>query len=126
MAAVKPILAGASIAAQIIWFVGFWFLFFDLLSLPNAVFPGQDVSAEDLIPYMVETIDSYRPFLGVGIIGAITAWLLILKGRYWAPWFLSASRVVGWLWMPLIPVGTVLGVLLLSSRSAAISPHGAT
>lgn len=101
-------------------------MLFDLLSLPNAVFPGQDVSVRDLIPYMVETIDSYQSILGVGIVGAITAWLLILKGRYRASWFLSASRVFGWLWMPLIPVGTVLGVLLLRSRSKAISPHGVT
>ena len=126
MEAVKPIFAGASVAAQVVWFVGFCFLAWDLLSLPDAIFPGQDVSAEDLVPYVAETIHSYRFIVGVGIIGALAAWLLILKGRYRAPWFLSVSRVIGWLWMPLVPVGTALGVLLLSARTAAISPRGGT
>ena len=108
------------------WFVGLGFMLFDLFSLPDALFPDRDFTAEEIAPYLVETIDSYIPVLGVGIVGAIVAWLLILKGRYWATWFLNASRVFGWLWMPFIPVGTVLGALLLSSRAHAVESQDAT
>lgn len=69
---------------------------------------------------ILETIASYSFYIGAGIIAAILALLLILKGQYRATWYLRTSRVLAWIWLPFVPVGTLLGALVLSACSADI------
>ena len=122
----KASVAAVSIIAQLAGFLAIGWMFYDLFTFPEALIESTSGDTELLQRYIAETVMSYRPGLGVGALGAIAAWLLILKGRYHAAWFLKTARVLAWVWMPLVPMGTVLGVLVLSARSAAISDESST
>jgi cytochrome bd-type quinol oxidase subunit 1 len=101
--------------------MGIGFLVFDFVTFPPELIAAANDSPQGLTPYIVETIFSYRFVLGTGIVAAALAWMLVLKNIYRGDWFLRANRIFGWMWMPLIPLGPLLGVLLLSSRNAALS-----
>ncbi len=73
-----------------------------------------------LIPYIRETFVSYQPLLGVGVIGAIVSYVIYVKKIFRASWYLKGTRVVGWLWLPFVPIGTIIGIVLLGARKAAI------
>jgi len=114
-------LAGATLVAQIIGLLSLVFLVFDLATLPRSLVE-QGASDNALInQYIYETVASYGAWLGAGMAAAIVTWLLILKRKYTASWFLRVSRVLAWSWLPLIPVGTIVGALVLSARAAAIA-----
>lgn len=120
MTIIKSLLAATGVVAQIVGFASLGFMMFDLALSADVLVQqaaGNDATLQRLI---VETVYSYGPYFGVGVVGAIVCWLLILKGKYRAEWFLRTSRVLAWAWMPLIPVGTVLGALVLSARAAAV------
>lgn len=119
MRLIKAILAAVAIAAQFVAFVGFAYMLFDIVVLPDVLFPGQSATAAELTPYVLDTIVSYWAFIAVGALGALVTWLLILQGQYLARWFLTAAHILGWLWMPLLPIGTILGTAILTSRSRA-------
>ncbi len=118
-------LAIICVLAQVLGLSSIGFMLFDLFTFPDELVAGAG-DAKALTPFIEETIASYRPYFGTGVVGAIAAWLLILKGRYWADWFLKTSRIISWIWMPVVPVGTVLGILVLSARSVAIESRKAT
>ena len=114
-------LAAMALAGQVMFFVGLVFMFLDLFAIPDALFPGREFTAEEIAPFISETIASYGPLLGLGVAGAVVTWLLLIRGYYRAAWFLKASRVFAWLWVPLIPVGPVIGVLLLAAGRGPIT-----
>jgi len=114
-------LAGISVLAQVIGLLSIVFLVVDIVTLPDSLIEQAAGETALVNQYLVETIESYRWWLPAGAVGGIVAWLLILKGRYRADWFLKTSRVLAWIWMPLIPAGTAIGVLVLSARAAAIA-----
>lgn len=114
-----PFLATASLLAQVVGLFSLGYLCFDLMTLPDALIEPAAGDEALVRQYIAETVVSYGAWLGAGLLGGVTAWLLILKDGYRAGWFLTTSRVLAWLWMPLIPPGTLLGVLILSARAAA-------
>lgn len=115
------LLAVASVVAQVIGLLSFGFMMYDIFTLPPALTEqiGGDTVRDQ--QYVLETVLSYLAWVTAGIVGAIVAWLLILKNRYRAPWYLRTSRVIAWSWMLLFPIGTGLGVLVLRARAAAIT-----
>jgi len=101
-------------------------MIYDLLTLPQSLIEHADGDSARVQQFIIETVLSYRLWIGVGFVGAIVTWLLILKNGYRAQWYLKTSRVIAWIWMPQIPIGTALGVLVLSARAAALvdTSHG--
>ena len=69
-----------------------------------------------------ELVYEARPALLVGLIGGLLAWIALARLGYHEAWFLRANRIYGWFWIPLIPVGTVMGVALLVARRRALNP----
>ena len=121
MNAIKTALAGASVITQVVGLLSIGFMVFDLATLPESLMAQ---AADDTAPvnhYVFETVLSYGAWIGAGLAAAIVAWLLILKGKYTACWFLRVSRVLAWSWLPLVPVGTLVGVLVLRARAVAIA-----
>ena len=121
MNAIKTALAGASVAAQLVGLLSIGFMVFDLATLPESLMAQAADNTALANQYVYETVASYGAWVGAGMVAAIVAWLLILRGKYTAAWFLRVSRVLAWSWLPLIPVGTTVGVLVLRARSAAIA-----
>ncbi len=115
-------LAIAALAAQLIAFVTLWYLMSDLVTLPSVLFPAGEYTIGQLLPHVVETMISYWAAFVVGAAGAATAALLMLRFHFQPTWFLFACRIFGWIWMPLIPVGTAIGLgLLVACRRAVRS-----
>ncbi len=110
----------AALLAQVISFGVFGFLISDLIGLPAVFFPDGGWTAGQLFPHIFETVVSYWTVFLLGAIGATAAALLMISGRLRGGWFLSLCRIVGWLWMPLLPIGPVLGVFLLRARVYAL------
>jgi len=119
--AIKTALAGASLITQVVGLLSIGFMVFDLATLPETLMAQAADDTALVNQYVFETVASYGAWVGAGVAGAIVAWLLILKGKYMTAWFLKVSRVLAWSWLPLIPVGTLVGVLVLSARAAAIA-----
>ena len=92
----------------------------DMFSLVYVMTPEMEEDTSLLIPYIRETVDSYRPALGVGVIGAVVSYIIYLKSDFRAPWYLKGTRTLGWLWLPFIPIGTLIGIVLLGARKSAI------
>jgi len=120
MRLINPMLAAVVLIAQALAFVGLGYMFADIVVLPDVLFPGRRATLAELAPYVVDTVVSYWAVFVIGALGALAALLLILKGKYQATWFLTTARVLGWVWVPLFPLGTVLGILILRARSSAI------
>lgn len=126
MSIIKTVFALASLTAEVLFFVGLAFLVSDLWSLQYIITPAMEDDPLLLTPYIEETVASYGPVYGVGLLGAIANFVLISRIRFHARWFLNGSRFIAWLWMPLLPVGTLIGVVLLgSAREAAKQDAGA-
>jgi len=115
------VLAVVSLLAQVTGLLSLAFFVYDLATLPHELIEQAAGDTTLIQQFILETVLSYRSWIGAGVVGAIVAWLLILKEGCRASWFLATSRVLAWSWMPLAPVGTILGVLVLSARSAAIA-----
>ncbi len=118
-------IAAISVGAQVVGLACIAFMLFEFYASIDKLI---EIAAGDkavLKRLVLETVASYGPYIGIGIIGAISTWLLILKGRYRTAWYLKTTRVLAWMWMAFIPVGTALGVLVLSARSAAIESRKA-
>lgn len=92
----------------------------DLFSLMNVMTPEMEEDSSLLVPYIRETLDSYRPALGIGVIGAVVSYIVYLKSDFRAAWYLRGTRILGWLWLPFIPIGTLIGIVLLGARRSAI------
>ena len=106
------IIAAASLLAQIAFFVGFYFLSADLLSLRYVIAP--EMREGSLFPYIRETIASYQAVLWTGLIGAVICGVFYFKKLVVARWFMAGARVLAWLWILLIPISTVAGIVLVS------------
>jgi hypothetical protein len=117
---IKSLIAAASLVAQVVYFVGFGWMLVDMFSLVNVVTPEMEEDSRLLVPYIRETFDSYRPALGIGIIGAVVSYMIYLKSDFRASWYLNGTRILGWLWLPFIPIGTLIGAVLLGARKSAI------
>ncbi len=114
------IFAIAALTAQLVAFVVLWYLVSDLVTLPSVLFTAGDYTIGELLPHVIETMISYWAAFVVGAAGAMTAVLLMLRLRFRPVWFLYTCRVFGWIWMPLIPVGTAIGLAtLVACRRAA-------
>ena len=120
MNAIKTALAGASVIVQIVGLLSLGFMVFDLATLPETLMVQAADDAAFVDQYVFETVASYGAWVGAGLAAAIVAWLLILKGKYKDVWFLRSSRVLACSWLPLVPVGTLVGALVLRARAAAI------
>ncbi|MEM1262493.1 MAG: hypothetical protein AAGH76_08855 [Pseudomonadota bacterium] len=61
-----------------------------------------------------------------GFVGVLIAWLLLRKGTESPGWFKQILRVLAWVWIVLVPVGTAVGLLLLVwlRRSTAAESTG--
>ena len=92
---------------------------FEFFTLPAELMQQFTADAEAVRQYLVETFASWQPWPIVGIVGAVLGASLILNGRCRDAWFLATSRVLAWLWLPLVPVGTLVGALVLIARSRA-------
>ncbi len=114
-------LAIASLLAQVVGLVGVGFMVHDLIGLPEILFPHGDWAAADLLPHIVDTVLSYWPLFTVAALGAVTAAWAMTRMRPRASWFLGICRLLGWLWIPLLPIGPVLGAVLLQGRRVALS-----
>ena len=121
MNAIKTTLAGASVITQIVGLLSIGFMVFDLATLPESLMAQAADDTALVDQYVFETVASYGAWIGAGLAAALVAWLLILRGKYTASWFLRVSRVLAWSWLPLVPVGTLVGVLVLRARAAAIA-----
>ncbi len=113
-------LALFSLVAQALGFLGAGFLIADLLVLPRVFFPEGGWTVAGLLPYALETTIGYWPVVVLPAIGVGIAALLLVRGIYRAGWYLLLCRIVGWLWMPLLPVGPFFGAILLRARSFAL------
>ncbi len=114
-----------SLFAQMIGLLGIGFLIWDLLVLPRVFYPDGDWSVAGLLPYALETVIGYWPILLLCAIGVSMAALLMVSARFRARWFLTSCRILGWLWMPFLPVGPVFGAMLLFARAHAVRSAGA-
>ena len=119
------ILAALSIATQSVFFVGFGFFIFDLFSLTYIITPEMEQDPSLLHPYIRETVNSYRFAFGIGILGSIATYLIYLKSNFREQWFLRCTRVLAWLWLPFIPIGTIIGIVLLGARKDAVESQAA-
>ncbi len=118
------IVAAASMVAQIIGIAAFGWLVFEFLTLPDELLE-QVISDPDFTKrFIAETVISYRPWLLAGYAAGFVGWLLIRNAWCRDAWFLAASRVLAWIWLPLIPIGTAIGALLLSARKKALGEQG--
>ena len=114
------LIAAICVAAQLVGLVAIYWMFFEFFTLPDELLQQFTADTETTRQFIVETIESWQPWPFVGFVSAVVGWLLILNGRCRDAWFLAVSRVLAWLWLPLIPVGTVIGALILISRAKAI------
>lgn len=111
----KRIIGWLSLVAQAVFFLGFVFMMRDVFTLPpELVTPDSD--PELVRNYIAETIQSYRQALGIGILGAIATWLIISRAELDDTAFLTTARVLAWLWLPFIPIGTLIGIVILGAR----------
>ncbi len=123
MNTVKAAFAVACVVAQVLFFIGILFLFWDLYGLRFVITPAMEKDLMLLAPYVKATVISYWPVYGVGLVAAIVHVVLVSRFEYRATWFLRVTRLVSWFWMPLIPIGTLVGVFLLGSAREA-KPRG--
>ena len=52
----------------------------------------------------------------IGLVGVFMAWLVLRNKEDRPSWFLPVSTFFAWTWMVFIPIGTVIGVLMLRWR----------
>ena len=116
----KQLVAAVSILAQLAGLVAIYWMVFEFFTLPDELLQQFTADTESTRSYLTETFASWQPWPFVGLVGAVVAWLLILNGRCRDAWFLGVSRVLAFAWLPLIPVGTVVGALLLFARAKAL------
>ena len=114
------LIAAICVVAQLVGLVAIYWMFFEFFTLPDELAEQFMADNESAQHYIFETIDSWQPWPFVGFVSAVVGWLLILNGRCRDAWFLGTSRVLAWIWLPVIPVGTVIGALVLSARAKAI------
>ena len=112
--------AAISIVAQFMGIIAIYWMLFEFFTLPEELLRQFTADADSIRRYVVETFASWQPFPFVGLVGAVLGWLLIWNGRCRDAWFLTASLPLACLWLPLIPVGTVIGTLVLLARARAI------
>lgn len=110
----------AALLAQAMSFGTLAFMISDLIGLPAIFFPDGGWTTGELFPHVIETVVSYWAAFVPGAIGATAAALLMISGRLRSAWFLGLCRVAGWLWLPLLPIGPLLGLMLLRARAHAL------
>lgn len=106
------IIAAMGLVAQAAFFVGFGFLAADLLSLTYTIAP--EMREGSLVPFVEETIASYRAILWTGLISAAVHSVIYVRRLVRAPWFLAGTRVLAWLWLLLLPIGAVVAIVLIT------------
>ena len=114
------LIAAICVAVQLIGLVAFYWMLFEFFTLPDELLEQFTADTESTERYIAETFASWQPWPFLGFVGAIVGWLLILNGRCRDAWFLAASRVLAWVWLPVFPVGTVIGALVLNARGKAV------
>jgi hypothetical protein len=112
MTKAMSIIAAASLLTQAAFFIGFGFLVSDVSGLRYVIAP--DMREGSLLPYIQETIASYQAVLWAGLVGAAVYGGIYFRKLVSARWFLTGARMLAWLWFLLIPVGTLVGVVLIS------------
>ncbi len=51
--------------------------------------------------------------VAIGLVGVLLAWLVLRNKKNRPSWFLPVSTFFAWAWMVFVPIGTVVGVLIL-------------
>ena len=54
--------------------------------------------------------------VAVGLVGAVLARVVLRDRQQCPPWFVQLSAVFAWAWILFVPIGTVIGVLMLRWR----------
>ncbi len=62
----------------------------------------------------------------VGLIGVALAWYVLQDKKSRPAWFVSASRSFAFAWMVFVPIGTIIGFLMLRWRKPAGDAQEAT
>ncbi len=52
----------------------------------------------------------------IGLAGVVLAWRVLRDAEHRPKWFVGASAFFAWAWMVFIPIGTVVGILMLRWR----------
>ena len=52
----------------------------------------------------------------IGLIGVFLAWWVLRDKKQRPSWFLPISTFLAWTWMVFIPIGTIVGVMMLRWR----------
>ena len=120
MTVVRYIIAVAGLVAQVLFFVGLVFLLVDLNNLKYVMTPEMQEDSSLLVPYLRETLVSYYPVYGIGFIGAVVCYVVLYKKLIDRTWFVKSTRLLAWLWLPFVPVGTLVGIVLLGASKEAI------
>ncbi len=114
------LIAAISVAAQLVGLVAIYWMFYEFFTLPDELLQQFTADTKTIERYLAETFASWQPWPFVGFVGAVVGWLLIFNGRCRDAWFLAMSRVLALVWLPLIPVGTVIGVMVLFAHARAM------
>ncbi len=114
------LIAGICIAAQLVGLLAIYWMLFEFITLPAELLQQFTADTETTQRHLLETFASWQPWPFVGLVGAVVAWLLILNGRCRDAWFLTTSLILACIWLPLIPVGTLIGALVLFARAKAV------
>jgi magnesium-transporting ATPase (P-type) len=59
----------------------------------------------------------------IGLVGAALAWYVLRRKESRPNWFVSASRTFAFAWMVFVPIGTIVGFLMLRWRKAGNEPQ---
>ena len=110
---VKSVLAVASTAIQLIYVLS---LLGAILSAVKLFQSESVISAGDpkLMAGAISTI--ILDFLigaVIGFVGVLMAWLVLREKEDRPSWFLPVSTYFAWAWIVFIPIGTVIGILML-------------
>lgn len=62
----------------------------------------------------------------IGLVGVAIAWWVLRDRKSRPLWFVTTSKVLAWAWIPFIPVGTVIGVLMLRWCKPEARPEGSS
>ena len=109
------------LAAQLLFFASLVAMLVEVFSL-TVIAPDQpEPKVTDVQNQLAAIFDKYRKFFGIGVLGAIAHLIVLKKRAVREQWFLTFSRVFGWTWIPLIPIGTILGILMLGARQSELA-----
>lgn len=119
MAFLKQAVAVLCALAQGVFFLIIPVAVIQLFDVPDGLVETSGLNLKHLASHIAEVLSTYQPLTGAGIIGGVLSWVVMVHWQYRPIWFLKVTQVLGWAWILFIPIGWVLGTLILSGRIAA-------